>query len=531
MADVKTEVVRDLSAIKTEITSIKQEVKGTKNEIKDLDKALKVDPTNIELINKKFDKQKYVIEQLNKEVNAYVEKQQAWKKQLEEGSINVDKYNKKIKDEQIEIDKLTRQIDSLNSEYNEQNRILAVNQAAYKNNITSVDNFQKSLDKASKVILVMVAAISALSYTTIELGAELNDIAKKYGTTAEELQKQRNIYKQLTNDEKTYENALKSLSNVIRSLNRGAGETNAFKKALSDLGIEADKVAEMQSGEAFSLIFEALQKVTDASKRANIAMILFGDNGLTISNVAGESAEKINELNKQFESAGIISNYSAEQLKQLQSSLGYTKTAFQTLLAEVLVEIAPIILGFLNALKNLANFLKSGLGKTLLWVVGIFSTFILTLNIAAKAYKSLQIFMLAYNTMQKVSGTTTVWATLKQMLFNASLTKTVVLMAAITGGATLLVGAIAGIGAAAANSSSNVEDLTSEYEQLKESIDSLGANTNISTTSVSQTNSNKKVDMNINLHAHGDTPISNESANIVAIAIDEQLQKSWGNLI
>lgn len=531
MADVSTEVVRDLSAIKTEITSIKQEVKGAKNEIKDLDKALKVDPTNIELINKKFDKQKYVIEQLNKEVDDYVERQKAWKNELDQNNINIDKYNKKIKDEQIEIDKLTRQINKLTNEYSEQNRVLAINQANLKNNLTNVDKFQKALSSATRVILLMVAAITALSYSTVELGAELNDIAKKYGVTAEELQKQRNIYKQLTNDEKTYENALKSLSNVIRSLNRGAGETNAFKKALSDLGLEADKIAQMQSGEAFNLIFEALQKITDESKRANIAMILFGDNGLAVSTVAGESAEKIDQLNKQLEDAGIISNYSAEELKNLQSALGYTKTAFQTLLAEVLVEISPLILGFLNALKGLANFLKTGFGKTLLWIVGILSTIVLIANITTKAYRSLLVFLIAYNVQQKITGTTTAWATIKQTLFNASLLKTVALMAAITGGATLIVAAIAGIGAAAANASGNVAGLNDEYEQLKESIDDLGTDTTISTNAVTQSNSTKKVDLNIDLYAHGDTPISDSNANAVAVSIDEQLQKSWGNLI
>lgn len=531
MADVKTEVVRDLSAIKAEITGIKTEVKGTKSEIRELDKALKLDPTNVELINKRFDKQKYLVEQLNKEIKAHIERQKAWKVELDKNVISVDKYNNSIKSEQIEIDKLTRQVNNLTSKYSEQNRVLAVNSAANKNNIENVTKFESALSKVSKVIMVAVAAITALSYSTIQLGAELNDIAKKYGITAEELQKQRNLYKQLTNDEKIYENALKSLSNVIRSLNRGAGETKAFESALKDLGISSKEISKMTSGEAFEVIFNALQKVTDASTRANIAMILFGDNGLAVATVAGESAETINALNKSLEDAGIISNYDAEKLKELQTNLGYVKTSFQTLMAEILVELAPLLLSFFNTLKNIANFLKTDFGKTLLWIIGISSSFALILNITTKAYKALLTFQSAYLAVKKAEGTLTTWATLKQMLFNAQLWKTIALMAAITGGASLLIGAIGAIGASAYTAGSDMDELNESMESVQESLDNLGTAGVVTTRSVAESKSSKKVDINIDLNAHGDTPISQENANIVSISIDKELQKTWGNLI
>lgn len=531
MATASSDVVRDLDAITSEIRKMRQEVKLTTQNVNSLNKDLKLDPTNVQIITKRFEEQKKILASYQKELDLQNQKMAKLNTARQQGSISEKEYMNSLQKTELEINKLNLAIEKqvkLTKDSVLQQQLLNAQTEQQK---TNLDKTITATDKYAKALKYLIAIYTVAITKSIQLGAELYDLSKKYGTTAEQLQKQRFLYEELAEDSSGYENALKSLAGVIRTLNRGTGDVNAIAGALRKIGLSINDIKGETAAGAYNKIFEALRNLTDEQERENAALLIFGDNGLNVANVAGATTQQINALNTALENAGLITNDQAASLKELELQYNLVKQSLSSATAEIVVAFAPALISLAGIIKNLASFLSSDFGKALLTTLTIGTLIGAMINKTAKLLKSLIVLQTFDVVVKGKQSVATGVLTVKQIIFNKQLLKTVLLMAAVTGGVSLILAGLSALIGLLGTATSKTKTFDEEYKQLMTDMGQQFADTSVSTQNVSSTSTSKTVDVNIDLYAHGDTQVSDDSAVIVGKVTMAEINKQLGGHI
>ena len=528
---ISTDVTRSLDAIDAHLQKLKSQAKQAKDNVKALGKELQLDPTNIDLITKRFEQQRVILSTYQERMGVLQDKLKVLDEEYKSGNTTLVQYQKKVNSVNEEMNRLNNTIEEQTKLTQDNVLKQEIQNAQYTEQQKNLDKVTKATDGLAKAVKYLTALYTVAITKSIQYGAELYDISKKYGTTAEELQKQRFLFEELAQDSSGYEKALQSLAGTLRTLNRGTGDVNAIAGALRKIGLSVNDIKGETATNAYNKIFEALRNVTDETERANAALLIFGDNGLNVANVASATAQQIDTLNNALSNAGLITNDQASKLKELELQYNLVKQSLSSATAELTVAFAPTLIWIAGILKDLANFLSSDFGKGLLFVTTLVTLFGAAIN---KATKFLQI-MLTWSqidiVMKAKQGIATTGLTLKQIFYNAQLRKTIIYMAAITGGVSLLVAGIGAAIAALTTANSSMDAFSDNYDDLKASLGSNLSDTAMSTQSTTLTSSRKTVDVNIDLYAHGDTNVSDDSAVVVGKVTMEEIQKQLGGLI
>ena len=105
-------VGRTLDEITKKTRELNKEVRGLTGQNRELDKSLKLDSNNIELLNKRANNTTKSIDSLQQRISLLKEKQKEYNVQLERGEISQDQFNKL----ETDIIRSERQLKQLNNE-------------------------------------------------------------------------------------------------------------------------------------------------------------------------------------------------------------------------------------------------------------------------------------------------------------------------------------------------------------------------------------------------------------------------------
>lgn len=492
---------RSWDELDKKIKEVNKSIKQTKTEVRALDKELKLDPTNINLITQKYGMLEKELGDNAKKTELLKQKQRDLLAAFNSGEINLTQYQRLLDKTATEEKKLTLRTQELTASLAQKNQVMA--KAKYDSIINGANQAAQAVQPLANAMKAFAAAGTLAFKYAVDVGSELDDLSHKYQTNAEALQIEGNLMERATGVSDSYVGALKSIGAVMTAVSKGSTRYNI---ALQQIELTTQDLKGKTNAEVYDLLLEKLQEIPDAAERATAAQTLLGDAGLNLALRAGMSAEEIAEFNNNLQENGIISSEQAERMAYVGDRLDDIKQRVKT-----------IIVNIIDAFTSLSPF-GQGLIITLMAVV-MFLPKIITSLAGIKAGISMI-----------TSGT--IAQTIATQGLNAAMGPILPLLIAISAA---VLGLIALIGVLSKKARNAADEGKRTLEELKKSLPEMEGNLEQSTTTTYESSSSKKIEIDANVTAEGDTPISQDNARAMGegfySAIASDLDQLLGDTI
>ena len=514
------EIGRSFDTLNKKIKQLTTEIRTSKAEVRDLDKSLKLNPNDVDKIRQKYAALSDTLSLAAEKVTLLKNKQSTLTDEFKNGNISQSEYEKELVKVQKALNKAEGEVNDLTSSLSKQNA--EIRNAKFNNIIDGLTKTENIATKTSKAALGVVAALGAIFTSAISHGSELDDLAKKYDTTAEELQIQQHVYERLTGSADGYTASLAKIGSMQSSISAGRGAR--YLEYLNRLGISQSELSNKSNAEVYDLIYERLRLVTDGTERATIAQGLLGDEGLNLANMAGVAADEIEKLKQEMIDTGIVTNEQAAAAGEAGDMIDDLKYDYQAASAELLASALPALETLFGLLKDsvvpILNTMASGLSaigptgqKVLLLLLAVI---VVLPKIIALVKTGITLFnLLKAATLAQAGATATL---------NAVSTPWLGIIMAIS---LALIGLIALISMFTGNAKSATDisnDLLSTMDETQSKLNEMGYDLDYSTEQTYNSNSRRELDINVNVEAKGDgTEIDDSNAQRIGGYIYDQM--------
>lgn len=296
MADAKVrgitiELGADTSGISKALGSLNSEINKTSRELKDVERLLKLDPGNTELLAQKQKLLTKAIEDSEKKVEALKEAQSQLNTETDEGKRQYDAISREIIACTNEQKKWRTELDKMPGP------MAQLEESAKRLSKVTGDLAQKTAG-VSKAAAGVLAGAVGLAFKAGQSADELNTLSKQYGIATDTIQ--RFNYAQDLVDVST-DAMLSSMSKLTKQIGSG-------NKAFEELGVSIkDANGEYRKTEDIWYdTLEALSKVDNETERDILAMELFGKSAKDLSGIIDDGGAALKALGDEAEAAGLI---------------------------------------------------------------------------------------------------------------------------------------------------------------------------------------------------------------------------------
>lgn len=358
----------DTTSLGKALNDVNKQIKTTDSALKEVNKALKLDPNNVELLA-----QKEAL--LNNQIAQTEEKLQLQKRAAEEAAVALK--NGAITQE--EYASLTAQLAQTEQKLNGLKNEAAGTADALKNAGTdaksagdevkdagdkagdSSANWAKFGDAAKVACEVAAAAIAAVSAAVIGAGKALVDCTVDAAAFADEVLTASSVTG-MTNEEVqalqysaelldvSFDTISGSMARNIRSMESAASGTGDVAEAYAALGVSVtDSAGNLRDSESvYWEAIDALGTIEDRTERDTLAMELFGKSAQELNPLIEAGSEAVAEFSNEAEDAGYIMSGDTleafgefdDQLQRLKVGTTAAKNALGTVLLPVLTDLA-----------------------------------------------------------------------------------------------------------------------------------------------------------------------------------------------
>ena len=345
------------------------------------------------------------------------------------------------------------------------------------------------------------------------------------------MQLQRNVYKEITGDAGNFDSALTSLKGVMSSIALGNGA--GYLNILEHLGVSTKDLNgnTKELGAVYDEVLQALAGMEDISLRNSLAYELFGENAINVLEVMQTSAETIDELNQKQQDLGITTEEQVKTAKQVQETWNELKFGFMEVSAELAENLLPIIqvlsefvienvLPILTSITNWFGSMSPQQQKFtifLLLLIVLLPKIVSIITAIVGVIKAITVA--SYGAAGGVGAVSAASTPLLPILWAVAAVVLVVatLFAFLMGQST--------------NLTQTLNQQTSQMAELEAQYSNMGSDFDVNTTQVSENANHSQVDINVDINATGDSPISQENAELVADLLAERINKELGGKI
>ena len=346
---ITVEIGGDTTGLEKALKGVNSSIKTTQSALKDVERLLKLDPTNTELLTQKQKLLKDAIASTSEKLETLKEAQKQAKEQLERGELGQDKY-----------DALQREIVETEQELKRLQEQAATTSVTLEKIAAAGDKFEKagdSITNAGKQISVASVAVTGLGVAAVKTAADFDsamaNVAAISGATGDDLQALRDKAREM--GEKTKFSASEAADAMSYMAMAGwktgdmlsgiEGIMHLAAASGEDLATTSDIVTDALT--AFGLTAEDSAHFADilaaASSNANTNVSMMGETFKYCAPVAGAlgySAEDVAEAIGLMGNAGIKSTQAGTALRTMMTKLqGELKLSGEAL-GEVTIQTA-----------------------------------------------------------------------------------------------------------------------------------------------------------------------------------------------
>ena len=365
----------DTTKLQRAIRDVDKEIQKTAKELKSVDKALKFNPTSIELWRQKQQLLKQTIEQTEKKLKTLKDAQ----KQMVDSGVdkNSEEY-RKLQREIIETEsKLKHYKAELRKVGNVNLRAASEQFKKLGDNISKAGEAMRGFSTAGAAVVAMLGALAVKSGQWAD---DLNTMSKVYGISTDELQKYAASAELVDVDVQTIASSHVKLK---KAMSGAEDETGAQADAFERLGISVtDADGNLRDAdEVWNETIVALGKLENETERDALAMTLMGKSASELNPLIEDGGETYEKTAKIFEKYGLsfIDQDMLDRANEFNDSLSMIKaigaTAFQQIGTELAAYLAPLLEKVVDLVGRIAQWLTN-LDPTLLAIIGAVGGFI-----------------------------------------------------------------------------------------------------------------------------------------------------------
>lgn len=344
IAGITIEIGGDTKKLQSALKGVDQTLKTTQSNLKDINKLLKLDPGNTELLTQK-QKQLETAIKATKERLTELKNAQS---QVKEGTAEWDALQREIVATEQDLKNLEKEYKEFGSVAKQQTIAAGKQMQELGGKITAAGQKFRGISTAAAGL---VTGLSALAYQSVTTADDLNTLAKQSGLTTEEIQ-------QMKYASDMIDVSFEDVSGALRKMKPKMNETNAtFKR----LGVEVKNADDSlrNVNEVFYESIAALSKISNETERDQVAMELFGKSADQLAGIIDDGGKALKEYGDEAERLGLILDQETldkinavnDKLDESKAKLNAAKLELGAVVAEAL---APLISNLALIVEKLA---------------------------------------------------------------------------------------------------------------------------------------------------------------------------------
>ena len=364
IAGITIEIGGDTTNLQKSLKGIDSQLRTTQNNLKDINKLLKLDPTNTELLSQKQKNLENAIS-LTKDRLEQLKTAQGG---LQEGTAEWDALNREIIDNEQKLKELQKEYRDFGSVASQQ--IKAVGDKM-KQTGQKIEEAGKKLAGVSGAAAAIGGGLLKLGYDAAKSADELSTLSQQTGISTDELQKM-----QYAAD--LVDVSVEDITGALRKMKTKMDPANeTFQK----LGISVTN-ADGSLRDATDVFYDslsALSKIQNETERDQVAMELFGKSADSLAGIIDDGGAALQQFGQEAENLGLILDEDTiSALNDTNDEIDKTKQNIQKTLGVIGSQVASVVSPLLEKISGLIGKVTEKLRKlspeqteTILKIVGV----------------------------------------------------------------------------------------------------------------------------------------------------------------
>lgn len=342
----------DTTGLDKALKGVNGQARQAQNELKEVNKALKLDPTNVDLLEQKQRALASAVEATTKKLETLKDAQKQAADQLARGDIGQQQYDalsREIVKTEAELKKAKDAQDKFN---------ISAEQASAKLSAVG-DKAQMVADKTralSTAAAGLVVAIGGAAVKSAAWADDLNTLSKQTGLTTEDLQKMQYASELV---DVSVDDIAGSMSKMRRAM-----ATDGKQDVFAQLGVSVrDGTGALRdSSTVFYEVLDRLGKVGNETERDALAMEIFGRSADQLAGIIDDGGASLKALGEEAENLGLILDQDTlDAMNRVNDQIDRLKAQAQGQFAKAgaaaLEALTPAIEGIVNALSKVLEFI------------------------------------------------------------------------------------------------------------------------------------------------------------------------------
>ena len=335
---ITIELGADTSGLSKALKGVNTEIRNTQKDLKDVERLLKLDPGNTELLAQKQKLLSDRVEETKTKLDALKKAQESIDMSTEDG--------------QRQYDALSREIIACENDLKEaESAARSFNATAEKISVSAgkmADKFGTMAQKTRGLSLAATGLITGLAGMAVKAASdadELTTLAKQTGLTTDEIQKMKYAAEGVDVDTDTIIGGMKKMKKSLEK------NKDTFKK----MGVEVKtwNGEYRNTSDIFFDTVQALSKIPNETERDIVAMELFGKSADELAGIIDDGGAALRALGKEAENLGvIIPEEELEKASEINDSIEKLKAQGSATLMELGGQVAEMILPYLPQIQE-----------------------------------------------------------------------------------------------------------------------------------------------------------------------------------
>lgn len=361
----------DTTKLDKALRQIKNSTKDIDKELRDVNKALKFNPTSVELWRQKQD----LLKQKIKETETNLKELKNIQAQMD--ANGVDKNSEAYRRVSREIIEAESKLKTFNAELR---KVGQVNLRAMSEQFRDVGNKLTAAGQAMRGLSTAAAAVAAsIGAVTVKSGKwadDINTMSKVYSIGTKELQQYSAAAELVDVDVETIAKSHVKLEKTMMSASKGTG---ASAEAFDKLGVDVTNAdGSLREGDAvWQDTISALGKMENETERDAIAMQLMGKSAAELNPLIEDGGETYKQVSDTLSKYGLdfIDQETLDQANEFNDSLDTIKAvgmvAFQQLGTQLAAYLAPAMEKVVDLVGQIAGWFANLSPETQALIAGV----------------------------------------------------------------------------------------------------------------------------------------------------------------
>ena len=342
---ITVEIGGDTSGLSKALSGVNGQIKSTQSQLKDVERLLKLDPKNTELLRQRQELLARAIGETKDKLDKLKDAEKQVQQQVKEGKASQEQY-----------EALQREIASTALYLDELEKAAAKSNVALSKVGAVADDISEKTgrlaDKTKTLSAAATGMLGAAVGAAVKAGLaadDLNTLSKQSGFSTEQIQTWQYGADRV-------DVAVNDIVKANQKMKKNMVSTSKdVQAAWEKLGVSVvDGSGELRSStDVFDDTVRALSKIENETERDTMAMTLFGKSADSLAGIIDDGGEAFRQFGQEAQDAGLILSQDAlDSANEFNDAIDKLKAESAGTFAEVGTEIATMLLPFIEKLGD-----------------------------------------------------------------------------------------------------------------------------------------------------------------------------------